>query len=65
MDQATSQYYTAPNSSLGRLLLKSVQRWLYAHTSAFHRDSLVPLDNSLREALLPWADPDFCFALFQ
>ena len=51
--------FVAKFLNLGRLYLKPIQAWMNANSSVLSRDSKVPLDEVLREALLPWADPDF------
>ena len=51
--------FASPFVPLGRLRLRPVISWMNAHTTAATRDSLVPLDQSLRDLLLPWTDLSF------
>ena len=44
---------------LGRLYLIPIIVWMNFHTSVESRDLLVPLDEELRSALLPWTDPEY------
>ena len=51
--------FAAQYLKLGKLLIKPIQRWMNSHTTTMHRDSLVPIDKTLKDALLPWAVPEF------
>ena len=44
---------------LGRLYLNPLIMWMNANTSAQSRDLPVPLDSSLKEALVPWLNRKF------
>ena len=51
--------FAAQYLKLGRLFLKPIQAWMEKNTSVWNRDQRVPSNKELREALVPWADPDF------
>ena len=51
--------FAAQYLKLGRLFLKPIQAWMEKNTSVWSRDQRVPSNRELREALVPWADPDF------
>ena len=51
--------FTAQYLKLGRLFLRPIQAWMEKNTSVWYRDQRVPSNKELREALVPWADPDF------
>ena len=48
--------FTASYLPLGRLYLIPVIEWMNSHTSTGSRDLLIPLDQDLRDALIPWSD---------
>ena len=51
--------FAAQYLRLGKLFLKPIVLWMNRNTSVALRDRYVLLDDSLREALIPWMDPDF------
>ena len=48
--------FTAPYLPLGRLYLIPLMVWMNHHTTTSSRDTLVPLDEVLKSALIPWSD---------
>ena len=49
--------FAAPYVPLGRLRLRPVIAWMNTHTTAPTRDSLVSLDRTLKDLLVPWTSP--------
>ena len=56
--------FTATFIPLGRLHLLQQICWMKAYTSTGSRDSLVPLDNGLKNLLEIWISPPFLNSLF-
>ena len=48
--------FTASYLPLGRLFLVPIIVWMNFHTAVESRDLLVPIDQELRSALIPWTD---------
>ena len=48
--------FTASYLPLGRLYLIPIMVWMNFHTAVESRDLLVPIDEELRSALIPWTD---------